>query len=243
MYGPGMAEIYELLHESRGKDYRAEAATVAGLARSRNPQAASLLDVACGTGAHLRHFAGHFDKVEGLELSDAMLSMARTAVPAAVLHSGDMRDLALGRSYDVITCMFGSIAYLKDTAELTSALRSFAEHLTADGVVAVDPWWFLETSLEHHVSGDTVTVGRRTMTRVSYTEREGHTSHMSVHYVVAEPGSGVRHFAERHALTLFTRAQYEEAFARAGLRVTYVGGIQSGRGLFLAERAAAAARD
>ncbi|MFE9674874.1 class I SAM-dependent DNA methyltransferase [Streptomyces sp. NPDC006259] len=235
MYGPGMAEIYELLHESRGKDYRAEAATVAGLVRARNPQADSLLDVACGTGAHLRHFAQLFDKVEGVELSDAMLSMARSAVPAAVLHRGDMRDLALGRSYTAITCMFGSIAYLKDVDELTSTLRSFAEHLAPGGVVAVDPWWFLETSLEHHVSGDTVTVGSRTMTRVSYTEREGSTSHMTVHYVVAEPGSGVRHFAERHRLTLFTRAQYEEAFARAGLRVAYVGGIQSGRGLFLAD--------
>ncbi|MDX3241589.1 class I SAM-dependent methyltransferase [Streptomyces sp. ME18-1-4] len=237
MYGPGMAEIYELLHESRGKDYRAEAATVAGLVRARNPQAASLLDVACGTGAHLRHFAELFDKVEGLELSDAMLTMARTAAPAAVLHRGDMRDLSLGRSYDAITCMFGSIAYLKDTAELTSTLRSFAEHLAAGGVVAVDPWWFLETSLERHVSGDTVTVGRRTMTRVSYTEREGHTSHMVVHYVVAEPDSGIQHFAETHALTLFTRAEYEEAFTRAGLRVTFVEGIQSGRGLFLAGRA------
>ncbi len=236
MYGPGMAEIYELLHAARGKDYRTEAATVAGLVRARNGQAASLLDVACGTGAHLRHFADLFDKVEGLELSEAMLAMARTAVPAAVLHGGDMRDLALNRSYDVITCMFGSIAYLKDVAELTSTLRSFADHLTPGGVVAVDPWWFLETSLDHHVSGDTVTVGRRTMTRVSCTEREGNTSHMVVHYVVAEPGLGVEHFAERHALTLFTRAEYEEAFARAGLRVTYVGEIQSGRGLFLADR-------
>ncbi|MEW2566866.1 class I SAM-dependent methyltransferase [Streptomyces sp. NPDC047070] len=236
MYGAGMAEIYELLHESRGKDYRVEAATVAGLVRARNPAAASLLDVACGTGAHLRHFAQLFDKVEGLELSDAMLSMARTAVPAAVLHGGDMRDLSLGRSYDAITCMFGSIAYLQDTAELTATLRSFAEHLTPGGVVAVDPWWFLETALDRHVSGDTVTVGAGTLTRVSHTERRGHTSHMVVHYVVADPDSGVQHFAESHTLTLFTRAEYEEAFTRAGLEVAYVEGIQSGRGLFLADR-------
>ncbi|MEU3793614.1 class I SAM-dependent methyltransferase [Streptomyces fructofermentans] len=229
-----MAEIYEILHQARGKDYRAEAATVAGHVRARSPRAATLLDVACGTGAHLREFAGLFDEVEGLELSDAMLAAARAAVPAAVVHGGDMRELALGRSYDVITCMFGSIAYLKDTSELTSTLRSFAEHLTPGGVVAVDPWWFLETSVEHHVSGDTVTVGRRTMTRVSYTEREERTSHMTVHYVVAEPGGGVRHFAERHDLTLFTRAEYEEAFAKAGLRVAHIDGIQSGRGLFVA---------
>ncbi|MGA5035531.1 class I SAM-dependent DNA methyltransferase [Streptomyces capoamus] len=237
MYGSGMAEIYELLHESRGKDYRAEAAVVAGLVRARNPEADSLLDVACGTGAHLRHFAGLFGKVEGLELSEAMLTMARAAVPAAVLHGGDMRTLSLGRSYDAITCMFGSIAYLQDTDELASTLRSFEEHLTPGGVVAVDPWWFLETSLARHVSGDTVTVGERTLTRVSYTEREGRTSKMEVHYVVADPGSGVQHFAEEHVLTLFTRAEYEEAFTRAGLRVTYIEGIQSGRGLFLADRA------
>ncbi|WP_050776811.1 class I SAM-dependent DNA methyltransferase [Streptomyces sp. SPB074] len=232
-----MAEIYQSLHEARGKDYRAEAVTVADLVRARNEEADSLLDVACGTGAHLRHFAGLFGTVEGLELSEAMLVRARAAVPAAVLHRGDMRDLDLNRRYDVITCMFGSIAYMKDAGELTSVLRAFAAHLTPRGVVAIDPWWFLETALDHHVSGDTVTAGPRTMTRVSSTERVGNTSHMTVHYVVAEPGVGVEHFVERHALTLFTRAEYEEAFRRAGLRVAYVGGVQSGRGLFLADRA------
>ncbi|MFD2396188.1 class I SAM-dependent methyltransferase [Prauserella oleivorans] len=37
----------------------------------------SLLDVACGTGAHLRRFARRCPHVEGLELSPDMLTVAR----------------------------------------------------------------------------------------------------------------------------------------------------------------------
>ncbi|MFF4159694.1 class I SAM-dependent methyltransferase [Streptomyces sp. NPDC001678] len=233
MYGAGIAEIYDLLHEARGKDFGAEAATVTGLIRAREPGAASLLDVACGTGAHLRHFGEHFAHTEGLELSEAMLAVARVNTPGAVLRQGDMRALATGRVYDAITCMFGSIGYMTDTSELRSALRSFARHLSPGGVVVVEPWWFPETFIDGHVSGDVVTVRGRTVARVSHSAREGAASHMRVHYVVAEAGAGARHFVEEHRISLFTRAEYEEAFARAGLEVGYHSGVPSGRGLFV----------
>ncbi|MEE3921353.1 methyltransferase domain-containing protein [Micromonospora sp. BRA006-A] len=81
MYGADLAEVFELIHQGRGKDYLAEAADVAERIRARTPGADSLLDVACGTGSHLRAFATLFGHVEGLEISEPFARRAEKAVP------------------------------------------------------------------------------------------------------------------------------------------------------------------
>ncbi|MER6831522.1 class I SAM-dependent methyltransferase [Streptosporangium sp. NPDC000563] len=232
MYEAELADVYDAIYAGRGKDYAAEAATVAELIRERLPAAAALLDVACGTGSHLRFFAELFDHVEGLELSADMLAVARTRIPGVVAHQGDMRDFALGRAFDAVTCMFSSIAYMRDERELAAAIGRMAAHLVPGGVLVVEPWWFPERFLPGYVAGDVVTVEGRTLARVSRTVREGDASVMEVHYVVADAATPVRHFTVTHVNTLFTREQYEDAFTGAKLRVDYIEGGPSGRGLF-----------
>ncbi|MFI1169771.1 class I SAM-dependent DNA methyltransferase [Streptomyces sp. NPDC020801] len=233
MYGAELTDVYELIHQGRGKNYREEAEEVARRVRARAPHAVSLLDVACGTGAHLRHFATLFDHVEGLEISEPMLAAAHDRMPGTTLHAGDMRTFAVNRAFDVITCMFGAIGYTTTQAELAATLRRFARHLNPGGTVAVDPWWFAENYAEGHVSGDVVTVDGRTVARVSHSAREDGACRMEVHYIVADAVAGVRHFAESHRISLFTRQQYQTAFAAAGFDVDYVAGLNAGRGLFI----------
>lgn len=234
MYGAEAADVYDALHSARGKDFLAEAAEVAQLIRSRAPAAASLLDVACGTGGHLRAFRELFDEVAGVDAAEPMLAVARARMPGTVLHHGDMRHFAMGRSFDAITCLFSSIGYLPTVDGLTAALRRFAAHLAPDGVVIVEPWWFPETFLPGHVAGDVVTVDGRTIARVSHSVRDGDWSVLTVHYLVGSTAAGVRHFAETHRLRLFTRAQYEAAFVAAGLTAEYLTRTRSNRGLFVA---------
>jgi SAM-dependent methyltransferase len=239
MYGAEFAEIYDLVYMGRGKDYQHEAAYMAELIRSRSPEAASLLDVGCGTAAHLVHFADLFDRVAGLEYAEAMVAMARAKFDddgVHRVHQGDMRDFDLGTTFDAITCMFGTLGHALTEEELSATLRRFEAHLAPGGVVVVDPWWFSENFVDGHVSGDVCTRGSRTVARVSHTAREGERSRMSVHYVVADTGTGVRHFDETYVTRLFTRQMYEEAFRRAGFRTDYIPGVQSGRGVFIAVR-------
>lgn len=59
------AAFYDAIYSF--KDYAAEAVEVQGLIEKRNPDAGTLLDVACGTGLHLQYLAGAFD-VEGIDL-------------------------------------------------------------------------------------------------------------------------------------------------------------------------------
>ncbi|MDK1341825.1 class I SAM-dependent methyltransferase [Streptomyces sp. 378] len=233
MYGADLARVYDLVHRERGKDYRTETEAVAAAARQRRPGARRLLDIACGTGGHLRHFAELFPHVEGLELSAPMAEAARAALPGLTVHPGDMRDFRLDATFDVVTCMFGSIGYMSSVTELCRALSMFARHLEPGGVAVVDPWWFYETFADGHVSADVVTVDGVTVSRVSHSARRGRTSHMDVHFVVAEPGAGARHFVDTHIISLFSRAEYEQAFRQAGFAVEYLPEAPSGRGLFV----------
>ncbi|MEZ3182549.1 class I SAM-dependent methyltransferase [Streptomyces pimonensis] len=235
------ADVYEAIYRGRGKDYTAEAARVVSLVRASVPDATSLLDVACGPASHLVHFADHFDHVEGLDLSEDMLRVAKQRLPGtATLHHGDMRDFRIDARFSAVTCMFSSISYARTRAELDSALRCMADHLLPTGTVVVEPWWFPEDFTPDHVAGDVVTVDGRTISRVSHSVREADATRMDVHYLVATPGKGIEHFADTHRMTLFARADYEAAFTGAGLSVCYEPDPAGGPGLFIGTRTVAA---
>lgn len=237
VYGSDTAGIYhDFYRERKGKDYAAEAADVTALVRARSPEASSLLDVACGSGSHLEYFVREFDHVEGVELSEAMLDVARPLLPGVPLHQGDMRDFSLDRRFDAVTCMHSSIGYVGDEARLRQTLACLADKLEPGGVLVVEPWWTPGSFLDRHVAGDALTVGDRTISRVSHTVRSGDTTRMEVHWVVADPANGPRHVVERHELTLFEREQYEDAFVRAGCTVEYLRPDETRPGLYLGVR-------
>lgn len=236
MYDAGLATIYDLIYRGRGKDYAAEAAGIARLVRRTRPRAASLLDVACGTGTHLRHFADEFDHVEGLDLSEDMLAIAKRRLPGVALHLDDMRSFRLDRTFDVVTCMFSSIGHMRTTAELDTASARLADHLVPGGVLVIEPWWFPGTFTPGYIGCAVFDEDGYSIARMSHSVRAGDVTRMRVHYLVADAESGVRHFTETIVITLFTQADYENALRKAGCDVTYIDGGPSGRGLFIAVR-------
>ena len=53
-YGHRQAAVYDAVYGGRGKDWITEGDELAALIREHCPEATSVLDVACGTGSHLR---------------------------------------------------------------------------------------------------------------------------------------------------------------------------------------------
>ncbi|WP_433136287.1 methyltransferase domain-containing protein [Actinomadura nitritigenes] len=222
------AELYDAVYEGRGRSYEADSRMLARHIRERRPGASALLDVACGTGRNLYYFATEFAHVEGVDLAEDMLRAARRRLPGVPLHRADMRYFRLGRRFDAVTCLFSSIGYMEDVGQMEAALRRFGHHLRSGGVLAVEPWYFPETALSGHVTADLVTAGERRISRISHVAVEGRLHRMTVHYLVGEPESGVRHLTDLHLLSLFTRREYEAAFAEAG--VTTVDLVDTGPG-------------
>src|SRR5688500_292893 len=106
------AELYDRIYGD--KAFATECATIRALVEREHPGARSLLDVGCGTGAHLVHMREWID-VEGLDVSAAMLEVARRKLPGVPLHEGDMRTFGLERRFDVITSLFSAIGYVRST--------------------------------------------------------------------------------------------------------------------------------
>ena len=120
-------------------DYRGAVELLLPTLRQHAPDARRLLDVACGSGRHLEYLAESFD-VEGLDLDEALLAMAATRVDNSRFHHGDMRSFNLGATFDVITCLHYSIAYVETVEGLVAAFEHFARHLNPGGIAAIEPW-------------------------------------------------------------------------------------------------------
>ncbi|MGW7081747.1 class I SAM-dependent DNA methyltransferase [Streptomyces sp. NPDC054871] len=229
------AEIYDMLYEDR-KDYAAEAARVASMVQERSADASSLLDVACGTGIHLSAFAKHFSEVAGLERSESMAARASDRLSGVPLHIGDMRTFDLGRRFSAVVCMFSSIGYLDTVADLHSAVRAMASHLSDDGVLVIEPWYFPDTFLPGHVSAHSLKRDDRGIARVSHSTRDGDKARMEIHYLTSDSTSGVQHRSEVDVLTLFSRDDYTSAFRESGLAVEYLHDGGSTPGFFVGTR-------
>jgi SAM-dependent methyltransferase len=105
-------------------------------------QAGAVLELACGTGQLTIPIALQGLPTVGLDRSSAMLDVAKrrasaARAPVAFLQS-DMRDFALGRSFDLIIVARNSLLHLLSTVDLLAALTAVRRHLSQDGIFAFD---------------------------------------------------------------------------------------------------------
>ena len=232
------AAAYDVLHAAREKDYAGEAARIAELVRERRPEARSLLDTACGTGGHLRFLRHHFDQVEGVDGSPAMLARARSRVPDVPLHDGDLRTFDLGRQFDAVTCLFSSIAYLVPAEELRRGVTNLARHLVDGGVLVVEPWVKPEdwdpAPLPRIDSGQGEGLSVTRMTRVW---REAERTFLDMQYLIGT-ADGIEHVQEHHANALYDEEDYRDAFEGAGCSVEVDPEGLIGRGLYVGVKGA-----
>src|ERR1043166_1876805 len=94
------AELYDAIYGAF-KDYPAEADAIARVIRTNHPAAERLLDVGCGTGAHVKHLRPRVFIADGLDIDPHLLAVARQKVPEAAFYESDMSDFAVPHRYDV----------------------------------------------------------------------------------------------------------------------------------------------
>jgi len=223
------ARYYDAIYSF--KDYAAEAAAVSARILAHRPDAATLLDVACGTGAHLVHFAREY-RVEGIDLSEEQLAVARTRLPGVELHQGDMTTFDLGKTFDAVTCMFSSIGYVGTLEARDAAVGHMAAHLAPGGVLVVEPWLQPDAFEDGHLSTLFVEEPDIAVARMSTSHKDGRRSWFDMEHLVGS-AHGVDHFVEHHELGLFTVEEHLAGFERAGLRVEHDPEGPMGRGLYV----------
>lgn len=223
------ARIYDLLYVGIGlKDYRAETAELDRIIKESCPTARTLLDVACGTGAHLAELRQRYE-VEGADLSPAMLAVARARLPGIPLHHADMRTLDLGRSFDAVICLFSSIGYVTEPSEMRSTVARLAAHVAPGGVLILDGWlrpdeWREGYRPEPDIARDDEVL----VVRLARSWREGNVTEMDMHHLV-QTAAGIDYFVERHRLALTPTAGYVSAMETAGLTTRVIPNYMPGR--------------
>ena len=220
------ADLYDLVYS--WKDYAGEAERLYQLI---GREGGTLLDIACGTGKHLEQLAVHY-RCEGVDIDPKMVEIARAR--GFTVHEGDLRTLDLGRLFQVVTCLFSSIGYVRD---LDAAVVNLARHVTPGGVLVVEPWLSPDQVIPGHVSMHTADTESAKVARMGSIEVEGRASVLRFHYLIGRDGA-VEHVTERHVLWLWTHEEYAAAFGQAGLEASYDEVGLMGRGLWLAVRKA-----
>jgi SAM-dependent methyltransferase len=223
------ARAYDVLY--RDKDYRGEVDEIVSLVEARRPGATSVLDVGCGTGAHLEWLARRYERAAGIEASARMIEEATIAREGLLVLPGDMRTFALRERFDVVTCLFSAIGYMVTERDFQRAVANMASHLTPGGVLVVEGWVAPADWVSGRVSADAAVADDLAVARVVVSDRDGDVSVVHMHYILATV-DGVERVDEVHRLGLFDEAQYRAAFEATGLSYERCDGL-TGRGLYL----------
>lgn len=99
---------------------------------------ATVLDLACGAGRHVEDLRDAGYRAFGLDLSEALLGVARGEAGLPVVRA-DMRDLPVATgSVGLVTSFFTSFGYFPEAAEDERVLREIRRILNPGGVYALD---------------------------------------------------------------------------------------------------------
>jgi SAM-dependent methyltransferase len=101
------------------------------------PEAKTVLEIACGTGAILGFLADTYE-VTGLDRSRQMLALARKKLPHIRFYQQSMTMFRVAKQFDAIVCVFDSINHLLSFAAWKKVFRQVALHLTHDGLFVFD---------------------------------------------------------------------------------------------------------
>ena len=118
------------------------------------------LDLACGTGPHVRHFIDFGYAATGLDINQPMLIIAQARCPEAHFMLQDMSNFKVAKQLDLISCFLYSIHYNADITTLKECIASAYAALKTGGIFCfnavdkntIDNREGIKHSLEHNNS-------------------------------------------------------------------------------------------
>ena len=145
-----------------------------------------------------------------------------------------MMSFDLNDKFDIITCLFSSIGYVKTYNNLEKTILNFERHLKSGGVVIIEPWFTKSTYWVGH-PGMTIYDGEDIkIARLNTTALENDLSVMEMHYLIVERDKDVKYFVDKHEVGLFEIDEFLEIMTNAGFKAEFLkDGLMEGRGLYI----------
>jgi len=227
-----LAKYYDLIYS--WKDYKKETNKINKLVKKyKKSDGNKLLDVACGTGKHLEYFVEKFS-CTGIDLNEEMISVAKKNISDVDFKTADMVSFDLNDKFDIITCLFSSIGYVKTYDNLEKTITNFENHLKSSGVVIIEPWFTKSTYWVGLPSMTTYDGEDIKIARLNTTAIDKDLSVMEMHYLIVDKNKDVKYFVDKHELGLFETDKFLEIMKNAGFKAEFLkDGLMKGRGLYI----------
>lgn len=130
-------ESFARFYDALMGDARPKSARVLDIIGRHLPEASSLLELGCGTGAVLAGLTV-LPSVTGLDRSAEMLAIAREKLQAVRFVQADMTAFDLGDRFDVVICVFDTLNHLPTFDKWLSMFQRVDEHLEEEGLFIFD---------------------------------------------------------------------------------------------------------
>ena len=212
----GLARWWPLI--SPVEDYAEEATEYLRVLADAAPGATTLLELGSGGGHNAFHMKARY-RLTLTDLSEPMLALSRRLNPECEHVVGDMRTMALCRTFDIVF-VHDAIDYMAGQRDLADAIATAARHCAPGGVVLLVPDHLKET---YAPSTDNGGHDAPTGEGVRYLEwswdPDPEDDHGTVVYsfIVREPDGRWSAHTEEHRFGLFARDTWLRLMAGAGL--------------------------
>ena len=226
------AEYYDRIY-SKFKNYEEECEKIQKILQTEQPQASTILDVACGTGRHAQILHdGYGYSVDGIDLEQKFVETARKNIPSGNFYQADMSNFSLGKTYDIVMCLFSSIGYVKTPKSVIETLKCFKNHLNETGIVIVEPWFTPEVFIPGKIHLTIADDEDVKIVRMGDSQLSGRISRLNFEYLIGTE-AGIERLSETHELGLFTTREMTGYFEKAGFEVEYDSDGLFNRGLYI----------
>jgi hypothetical protein len=162
-----------------------------------------------------------------------MLEIAHEKCKDIEFIQGNMINMDLGRSFDVITCLFGSIGYLTIHDDLAKTIHAFSKHLVLEGVVIIEPIFTLETARDGSMGIICLDLPEIKIARANVSRKEGDLMFLDFHFLISSKESGTEHFVDPSPMDVFSRDTYLHLMRESGLSASFIEPGLTKDGLFV----------
>lgn len=224
------APYYDLLY--RDKDYPGEARFMTRLMERFVGKSAGqirVLDLACGTGRHVCELSQIGFRVEGSDISQDMVAVARENAARLALsvrfYNESFQSCArIGQSYDAVIAMFSAINYLTTYQDLASSLKNIRSLLGEGGVFCFD-FWNGNAVLKDYspVRVRRTENGKDVIIRTSHTtlDRISQIATIVFDFMLIKSGRVLTEFSETHHVRYFFPQEMMDALSANGFEVVH----------------------
>lgn len=217
------SKYYDLLYKD--KKYLKEAAYVHKLLNKYSTfKINNILDVGCGTGIHAQYLAQYGYSIDGVDLSENMIEIAKMRMgEQSRFYVGDGSKFKIGKKYDALISLFHVVNYYTTNNKIKKAFNNASDHLKKGGLFIFDTWYGpgvindLPSITVKELENNTIKV-----TRIATPTLYPNENQVDVNYTIFitnKNNSKIDVINEKHTVRYFFKVELSEFLNNAGFEL------------------------